>query len=409
MRIPLLKPKNSELVPADFAPRRAQATTPVVAGLGIRVPTFLRQVASIQNASTLSLVDSWPNLGTSRQAVLSIPTAKTCRDLIVGAAVQMAVRKYRGTELVDSGSLLSQPDPDTTWSATLAGTIEDLLYDGRAYWLVLATDGVATQRNPQGLPVRARWIPTSDVEVELERGRAGAPSAYSRLAGYRISGVDDLVSPELVIRFDSPLPAILDVGADAIAKALALEDAAARLSDVTIPAGTLTNTGEAVNETEAEEIVARFEEQRATHGVAFLQDVEYARESLTAEDLQLVAARANSATEIARLHNMPVAMASASPSGGAAAMLYANLGTTLALMTSSAVAPYLEAVAQTLSLDTVTAQGQRVAFDTAPFLRSDPNDLREHVLALLAAQVISTDEARAMLGLNSPTAGGPTP
>jgi hypothetical protein len=102
-------------------------------------------------------------------------------------------------------------------------------------------------------------------------------------------------------------------------------------------------------------------------------------------------------------------MASASPTGGASAMLYANLTTTLSLMVSSAVSPYLGTIAETLSLDTVTAQGQRVAFDTAPFLRSDPNDLREHVLALLEAEVISKDEARAMLGLDvNPTAGGPT-
>lgn len=363
-----------------------------------RVPTFsLTRPAASPN---LSVVDSWPALSSSRQAALSVPTVKTCRDLIIGAAVQMGVHKYRGTERIDPGALLRQPDPDTVWSATLAGTLEDLIYEGRAYWIVLATDGVATEAKPDGYPVRARWIPVGDVELELERD-AGS---YSRLKGYRIAGVNGLVPAENVIRFDSPLGGLLFAGADAINKAIALEDAAGRMADVELPAGTLTNTGAELGPDEADELVTRFETARRDRTVAFLQGVEYKREQLSAEDLELVAARANSATELARLHNMPVAMVSASPSGGASAMLYANLGSTLSLMVSNAVAPYLAAIEQTLSSNAVTARGQRVAFDTAAFLRSDPAERAKYVLDLLGAEVIDVAEARGMLGLDVATA-----
>ena len=359
------------------------------------MPTFAttRPLAS----PNLSLVDSWPNLGTSRQAALSIPSIKNARDLIVGAAVQIAPQRYRGAELIQAGRLLEQPDPDSTWQATLAGTLEDLIFDGTAYWVVLARDGEATERNPDGLPVRARWIPCADVELELDRN-AGS---YARLEGYRIAGIRGVVDPENVIRFDSPLAAVLRAGAETITATRELEDAANRNAATTIPAGTLTNEGAEVSEEEAEELVARFEAQRLEHGVAFLQGLTYERQQLSAEDLELVAARANAATDAARLTNMPVAMISASPSGGASAMLYANLGAQLTLMVSSAVAPYLVAIAATLSLDRVTPRGQRVAFDVATFLRSDPAELRTHVLELLAAEVITTDEARAMLGLTA--------
>jgi hypothetical protein len=374
-----------------------------------RVPTFAatRPLAS----PNLALVDSWPALTTSRQAALSIPAIKNARDLIIGAAVQIAPQRYRGAELVNAGRLLEQPDPDCTWQATLAGTLEDLIFDGTAYWLVLARDGIATERNPDGLPVRARWIPVGDVELELERDTG----SYARLNGYKIAGIRGVVDPENVIRFDSPLAAVLRAGAESIEASRNLEDAAARHSNATIPTGTLTNEGAEVSEDEAEEIVARFEAQREAHGVAFLQGLSYERQMLSAEDLELVQARANAATDAARLTNMPVAMIAASPSGGASAMLYSNLGAQLTLMVSSAVAPYLVAVAATLSLDTVTPRGQRVSFDTATFLRSDPAEHREHVIGLYEAGaraqggerpgLIDREEARAMLGLTAGNAG----
>lgn len=361
-----------------------------------RVPAFL---APRGVSASLSIVDTWPALATSREAALSIPTVKTCRDLIVGAAAQMGVNRYRGTERIPAGTLITQPDPDTTWAATLAGTLEDLIYEGRAYWRVLARDGVATERLPQGYPVRARWIPVGDVTPDTTPSSSGS---YSRLRGYHVAGERELVEPENMIRFDGVLPGVLYAGADAIANALALETKALQLANVDLPAGTLTNQGAPLSKEEGQELVDGFEAARRNRTVAWLQDVEYKREQLTAEDLQLIEARANAATEMARLHNVPVAMVSASPSGGASAMLYSNLGSQLALMVSGAVAPHLSTIEQTLSLPTVTPNGQAVAFDVVAFLRSDPSELSKYVLELLEADVIDRLEARTMLGIGAP-------
>lgn len=376
-------------------PRRSTAETPGSAIALPRVPTFaLTRPAASPN---LASVSSWPIFGTSRQAALSIPAVAMCRDLIVGAAVQMQVFRARGGERLDPGPLLRQPDPDTTWAATLGGTIEDLIYEGRAYWLVLARDGVATERNPDGLPVRARWIPIADVTPKLSPD----VGSYSRLEGYEINGIDGVVQPENVIRFDSPLPGVLFKGAQAIANALNLEDAAARMSSIDIPAGTLTNEGAELSETEAEELVAAFELARRNHTVAFLQGITFERQQLTAEDLELVAARAHAATEMARLHNMPVAAIASSPSGNGSPILYANLGAELALIVSQAVAPHLTTIEQTLSLPSVTPNGQTVAFDVAAFLRSDPAALQEYVLGLVKESVVSIEEGRRMLGIGA--------
>lgn len=339
----------------------------------------------------------------SRQAALSIPSLAACRNLIIGAAVQMGVYRYRGQDRLDPGLLLTQPDPDTTWLATLAGTIDDLLFRGRSYWLVLARDAQQTEQNPDGFPVRARWIPWEGVEPIVDASNA---AAYSLLEGYRVQGVDGDVRPEDVIRFDSPQPGILSVGARAIASALAIEAAAQRFAATDLPAGVLQNEGTELNEDEAADLIQKFSAARQTNSIAFLQGITYERTELRPDDLQLVEARALAATEMARLTNVPVAMIGASPSGGASALLYSNLAQQLAVMVSNAVAPHLRTIEATLSLGTVTPRGQRVAFDVQAFLRSDPQAAADYALQLYAADLVSRDEARGFLGISSPVSDG---
>jgi phage portal protein BeeE len=124
----------------------------------------------------------------------------------------------------------------------------------------------------------------------------------------------------------------------------------------------------------------------------------YSREMLSPADLQLGDARSGDATEIARLFNVPVAMVSASPSGGAHAMLYANLSTTLAILVSDAVAPHLRTIEDTLS-DVAYPLGQSVAFDVQTFLRSDPSAAADYAIALYQASITTLEETRAFLGI----------
>jgi len=359
------------------------------------------------SGTTLEVAQTWdaPLGAVSRDGALSVPTIVACRDLIVGAASQMHVYRYRGGERLDPGPLLTQPDPDTIWPATLGGTLDDLLFYGRAYWRVLAFDGAQSERNPAGFPIRARWLPWGDVVPEVDQD-AGA---YSRLIGYRVAGENALLDPSLVIRFDSSMPGVLSVGWRTIGNAIALEDAARRFADTDLPAGVLSNEGSDLSDEEAAERVTAFETARRTHAVAFLQGLTYERTSINPHDLQLVEARAIAATDCARLFNVPVAMVGASPSGNASALLYANLASQLAVFVTDAVAPHLRTIEATLSLPAVTPQGQSVAFDIQTFLRSDPQAAASYALELYAADVISKDEARAFLGIPAATTGDLTP
>jgi Phage portal protein len=353
-------------------------------------PTRRVRLPAITTSSSLETAElAWIAEGVSRESALSIPAVVACRNLVVGAAVQMGVYRYRGDQRLDPGWFLTKPDPSTTWPATLGGTVDDLLFYARSYWRVL-------DRDAEGYPTRARWTPFVDV-TPLTTSTGGS---WQELTGYDVAGVGALAVDELV-RFDSSLPSLLAVGGRTLAAAIELEDAARRLSSVELPAGVLKNEGTELGEDEARELVAGFQASRRDNGVAFLQGVAYSREALTSADLQLVEARANVATDVARLFNVPVAMIGASPSGNANALLYSNLSQQLAILVSGAVQPHLRTVEDTLG--DALPRGQAVAFDVPAYLRSDPSAAADYAIALYQAGLVTQDEARGYLGIPSST------
>jgi HK97 family phage portal protein len=326
---------------------------------------------------------------TTKELAMQIPAVAACRDLIIGAMIQFPPIRYRGTEVLDAGPLLTQPDPSTTFAAWLSATVDDVLFHGRAYGHVIA-------RDDQGFPRSIRHLPFESCTPITEGQTAGG---YASLTGYRVTGASKPLPVADVLRFDSTSPGVLTTGARTLAAATELELAARRLSAVELPAGVLENTGTELGPDEAAEVLSGFQAARRASGVAFLQGVTYKREQLSPADLQLIEARAHVATEVARLFNVPVAMIGASPSGGAAAMLYANLASQQALLVSTAVAPPLHCIEATLSLPSVTPRGQSVAFDVQAYLRTDPSAAASYVVQLLAAAIITTDEARSFLGI----------
>ena len=324
---------------------------------------------------------------------MTIPAVVACRDLIVGTVVQLEPYRYRGEERLENGYLLEKPDPSTSWPTTIAGTVDDLLFHGRAYWRVL-------ERDSEGFPRRARWTPFGDV-TPLTRSSGGS---YAALTGYRIAGLRDDVPVDDVIRFDGQAPGVLETGARLLAGAIALEEKARQLASVDLPAGVLKNDrpDTDLGDDELEETLTNFEAMRAAHGVAILDGFTYTRENLSPADLQLIEARYHVATEVSRLFSVPVAMIGASPSGGASAMLYSNLEQQLALLSVTSVGPHLAVLEATLS--DVVPRGQEVAFDVQSFQRADPKAAADYAIALKDAGLITVEEARSMLGI--PTSGG---
>jgi len=379
VRLPTLRRElEAEASPASALVARPPFRFPVV-----RTGTAL-EVAEV----------AWNAEGVGREAALTIPAVAACRDLVVGTAIACRPYRYRGDERLEPEWLLSRPDPSMTWAATLAGTIDELLFYGRAYWRVL-------DRDSEGFIRRARWTPFRDVTPET-RSSGGS---YSVLVGYRIAGLEGVVAPSDVVRFDGVQASVLETGARTLAIALELEGAARRFAAVELPAGVITNTGTELGEDEAETFLARFAERRRQYGLAFLQGLEYERADLSPADLGLLDARYHVVTEVARLFGVPVSEIDGSVSGHTGSMTYGNLTQRRAALIGSAVAPHLAVVEQTLT--DVVPRGQAVAFDVQAFIRSDPAAAADYVVALLEAGLIDKVEARSMLGIPSSSSGPP--
>ena len=331
--------------------------------------------------------------GVSRDVAMQVPTVATCRNLIAGTISQMGIKRHRQGDVLERGTLLTQPDPSTTWTDTIDHTIDDLLFHGHSAWLVLARDGISTEMNPGGHPVRARHIP-ADAITRLTSDRI---SDYDVVQGYEIGGTK--VRKEDVIWFDAGHEGILTFGARAIAQAYDLEGAAARMASMELPAGVLRNQGAELGPDEAQQLVTAFTQARKSNHIAFLQGIDWEATPLNSHDLQMVEARALAATEIARLFNVPVSMVGASPSGNAAAMLYANVSSQWTAFVKQACAPIIVALEQTLSLNSVSPRGQAINFEVAQFLRSDPEAAVSFTTQLIGSEVITPEEARSFLGI----------
>ena len=297
-----------------------------------------------------------PLLRVSRESAMSLSVVANARNVIVGIASQLSVDRMRGDEELDPGTILTQPDPDTTWPAVIGETVDQLLFYGEAFWLVL-------RRDAEGFPSRARVLPYGAVAPKLDLDW----SKFSRVIEYSISGVP--VPPRDVIRFQMSSLGVLRESAGLLVDSLTLAAAATRHTTVALPAGVLYNEGQEVGVKEAADIVTAFDQARLDGQTAFLQSMRYERTALNAADLQLTEALAVMDARLARAMNVPVSIVGASPTGGAHAQLYANVVAQLTVVIQQAIAPYLVVIEQTFSGQNVTPRGQRVEFDTGDWLR----------------------------------------
>jgi hypothetical protein len=295
----------------------------------------------------------------SREQAMSLSVVANSRHLIVGISSQLSIDRLRGSgadsEKLDPGPLLTQPDPDETWGTTIGLTVDDLIFYGGSDWLVL-------RRDSEGYPTRARRLPPGSVAIRWNVDY----SKYSRIVEISVSGT--AIPPSDLIRIQFPSNGVLRDGAAIILSAIQLQASADRFANVPLPAGVLTNTGQEIGTKDAKDIVDAFDAARETGATAFLQSMTFERTALNAADLQLVESMASMDTRLSRLMNVPVSMVGASPSGNARAQLYSNVGQSLTQLVQQAVAPYLVCVEDALTTF-ATPRGQRVAFNTADWLR----------------------------------------
>src|SRR5690606_11014972 len=94
----------------------------------------------------------------SRAQALSVPAVQRGRNMIFSIST-LSLALLDGENQEHRSPLLEQLDPDVPNVVTLAQTVEDLLFDGIAWWLVTAQDFA-------GYPVAVRHLDPSSVSLQ---------------------------------------------------------------------------------------------------------------------------------------------------------------------------------------------------------------------------------------------------
>src|SRR3954464_10749405 len=201
-------------------------------GIAPRRPTF-DQSTPPDPVRPLASIISEMMIGTGRigrAEALTVPAVKRGRDLICGLST-LPLETIDQRNRVIRTRLLDQIDPNVPDPVTLAQTYEDLLFDAVSWWLI-------TDFGADGYPSHARPLDISQVTVNSPAdGNTPAPLPSGLDPRGEIL-VDGVVTPvDLLIKFDSPNPALLQVAGRTIRRAFALDRAAEMFADEPAPRG----------------------------------------------------------------------------------------------------------------------------------------------------------------------------
>ena len=298
----------------------------------------------------------------SRQQAIQIPTVSRARDLICGMIGCLPIRQYAKQWVNDEYEELDlpddtwfhQPDPAVTRNFMMSWTTDDLIFYGRAFWVV-------TSRFGNGFPATFTWIPAADVQTLDQAG----PMWYGPSKQIMFQGLK--LEPNDVVQFISPIQGLLTMGARAIRTNINLDTSAERFARNQTPAGVLKQTeGEPLSAEELSELAAGFAAARNNNAIAALnQYVDWKESYMDPSKLQLTEARTYQALEMARIANIPPYLVGA-PSGSG--MTYQNALQARQDLYLFGAKPYIDCIEQTLTMNNVTPRGRYIYLDVEYYL-----------------------------------------
>jgi HK97 family phage portal protein len=196
-----------------------------------------------------------------------------------------------------------------------------------------------------------------------------------------------------LIVFWGPDEGVLARAGRTIKTAIELESAALRMAQEPVPQMVLRNEGMNLPEDQKESLLNAFKSARRTRSTAYVEGpINLDIVGFDSAQLQLVEARAYTASEIARAVGIPAWYINAE----SASSTYSNVSAERRALVDFSLRIYLSAVEARLSQDDITPRGQYVEFELDDFLRGNPNERVDTIVKLLDAGIISIEEARAM-------------
>jgi len=328
-----------------------------------------------------------PDLGylqpISRRAAMTVPAVARARNIIAGtiAALEMCTYLETTDAKIPNRPVIKQPDPSLARGTTVVWTIDDLLFYGQAHWQVLAVspeDGRVTQaRRIDPLRVNTRTDATGQMILAYTVDGEVVP----------MKGVGSLIT------FWGPDEGILNRASRTINAAIELEAAALRMAQEPIPAMVLRNEGMNLPADQKEALLTAFKSARRTRSTAYVEGpINLEVVGLDSAQMQLTEARAYTASEIARVMNIPAWYINAE----SATSTYSNVSAERRSLLDFSLRPYLDSFESRLSMDDITPRGQYVEVEMDDFLRGNPTERVDVIVKLLDSGIINIDEARSM-------------
>lgn len=332
----------------------------------------------------------------SREEALQVPAVFRGRNLIAGTVSSLPLRTIDAKRAAVDNPLMRQINPQVPNVVTMSQTIEDLLFEGVAWWRI-------TGFGWDNFPVTAEHVDARMVSTTPPPGiPARLPSGIYPAGVVYVAGVE--TDARNVIRFDSPLPPLLIHGARAIRRALRVERTAEMYAEDPRMLGYFTaNEGadpiDPDEDDEDDAIVGLLDDwaaARRARATAWVPAWAKYNEAnfMSPADLQLIQLQQRCALDIVNLMGLD-----AEDFGiNVTSRTYANVTDRRQDRINETFGPFMRAITDRLSMNDVTKRGQKVIFWIDDFMKADPRTRAEVAKTEIEFGGRTADEYRAEEG-----------
>jgi len=345
--------------------------------------------------SILSPFDSVGGVYVTREQAMSVPAVARARNILCGTVGTLPLKEYNSQEQeITARKVIDQPDPAVPRSVTLTWLAEDLLFYGVGYLQVMDV-------SPQdGRPYKLRRINPNRVSYNLSTDRSLIESYNLDTNKLPNDGLGSLIV------FQGWDEGVLKRAGRTIQTAIELEAAAYRMASEPVPQMVLNNEGMNLDGDSVAKLLASFKQARRDRSTAYTEGpIKIQTLGFDSAQMQLVEARSHAASEVARLMGIPAWYLNAE----SASSTYSNVSAERRSLLDFGARQIILAIEARLSMDDVTPRGQYVKFDVDDFLRGNPAEQSDIAIKLVAAGIITIDEARDMVDYAPSTPMGGTP
>lgn len=340
-------------------------------GIFTRKETKIAAMAATSTASTAAGALIAANQGlVGRDRAMRIPTVSRARDLICSMAANLPWRhllmQWNGDNMeylpLPLEPWMERPEGRVTRAHTVAWTVDDLFFYGRAHWYV-------TARYADGRPAGFQRLPAADVLIEADTFANGVP-----VGTYTLSYIGSNIPTADVVSFWSPIAPFLTTGARSLMIAERLDQASARFASTPAALGWLKQVGgEPLSGDELQDLASSWQEARDLGSIAALNEfVDWHESTMDPSKMQLVEARQYQALEMSRAANIPPYLVGVNAAG----FTYSNAEQSVRDLYLFGALPYILCISETLSGADVTARGHLVRLEMREGMMepaTDPN------------------------------------